>query len=46
MLRNAIKFASKGGVMTITTDVIAKQAPTDDRAKEGQVVAVKITAQE
>ena len=32
--------------MTITTDVIAKQAPTDDRAKEGQVVAVKITAQE
>jgi signal transduction histidine kinase len=41
LLRNAIKFASKGGVMTITTDVITKQA-TDDRAKEGQVVAVKI----
>jgi signal transduction histidine kinase len=42
LLRNAIKFASKCGVMTITTDVVAKQAPTDDRAKEGQVVAVKM----
>jgi signal transduction histidine kinase len=47
LLRNAIKFASKSGVITITTDVITKQAHTDgtvgaERAKEGQVVAVKI----
>jgi signal transduction histidine kinase len=43
LLRNAIKFANKGGVITITTDVITKQAHTDDRAAvEGQVVVVKI----
>ncbi len=43
LLRNAIKFANKGGVITITTDVIAKQAHIDDRvAVEGQVVVVKI----
>ena len=47
LLRNAIKFASKDGVITITTDIIAKQAHTDDRAGaegggEGQVVVVKI----
>ena len=46
LLRNAINFASKGGVITITTDIITKQAHIDDRAgengKEGQVVVVKI----
>jgi signal transduction histidine kinase len=42
LLRNAIKFASKGGIITITTDVITNQTHTDDRGKEGQVVVVKI----
>ena len=48
MLRNAIKFASKGGVITITTDVITKQADADGTVgaergvEEGQVVVVKI----
>jgi signal transduction histidine kinase len=47
LLRNAIKFASKDGVITITTDVIAKQAHTDDEVgaesgEEGQVVVVNI----
>ena len=47
MLRNAIKFASKGGLITITTEFITKQAPIDDRVgaesrEEGQVVVVKI----
>ena len=50
LLRNAIKFTSKGGVITITTDVITKQADADGtvgggagRAGErGQVVIVKI----
>jgi signal transduction histidine kinase len=42
LLRNAIKFASKGGTITITADVSTKQAHIDDRAGEGQVVIVKI----
>jgi signal transduction histidine kinase len=42
LLRNAIKFASKGGTITITADVSTKQAHIDDRAGEGQVVVVKI----
>lgn len=45
MLRNAIKFASKGGVITITTDVITKQADADGTVggeERGQVVIVKI----
>ena len=47
LLRNAIKFVSKDGVITITTDFITKQAPIDDRVgaesgEEGQVVVVKI----
>jgi signal transduction histidine kinase len=47
LLRNAIKFASKGGVITITTDLITKQADADgtvgaERGVEGQVVVVKI----
>jgi signal transduction histidine kinase len=45
LLRNAIKFASKSGVITITTDVITKQAHTDgtvgaERGGEGQVVVI------
>ncbi|MFL6319842.1 MAG: ATP-binding protein [Nitrososphaeraceae archaeon] len=45
LLRNAIKFASKGGVITITTDVITKQADADGTVgggERGQVVIVKI----
>ena len=47
LLRNAIKFASKGGVITITTDVIKKQADADGTVgagarERGQVVVVKI----
>ncbi|MFL6460176.1 MAG: ATP-binding protein [Nitrososphaeraceae archaeon] len=43
LLRNAIKFASKGGVITITTDVITKQADADGTVGGGgQVVIVKI----
>jgi signal transduction histidine kinase len=50
LFRNAIKFASKDGVITITitTDVIIKQADTDGtvgaakREGEGQVAVVKI----
>ena len=47
MLGNAIKFASKGGVITITTDLITNQADADgtvgaERGVEGQVVVVKI----
>lgn len=47
LLRNAIKFASKDGVITITTDLITKQAHTDgtvgaEGGEEGQVVVVKI----
>jgi signal transduction histidine kinase len=46
LLRNAIKFASKGGVITITTDVITKQADADGivgaERGGGQVVIVKI----
>src|SRR5919202_830522 len=49
LVRNAIKSASKGGVITITitTDVITKQADADgtvgaERGVEGQVVVVKI----
>jgi signal transduction histidine kinase len=47
LLRNAIKFASKYGVITITTDVIAKQTDADstvgaEGGGEGQVVVVKI----
>src|SRR5919202_4868592 len=47
LIRNAIKFASKDGVISITTDFITKQAPIDDRVgaesgEEGQVVVVKI----
>ena len=47
LLRNAIKFASKDGVITITSDVIAKQADADgtvgaEGGEEGQVVVVKI----
>ena len=43
LLRNAIRFASKGGVITITTDVITKQADADGTVGGGgQVVIVKI----
>ena len=43
LLRNAIKFASKGGVITITTDVITKQADADGTVGGGgRVVIVKI----
>jgi signal transduction histidine kinase len=47
LIRNAIKFASNSGVITITTNVITKQAHTDDRVGaerggEGQIVIVKI----
>jgi two-component system, OmpR family, sensor histidine kinase VicK len=42
LLRNATKFASKGGVITITTDVITKQADADGTVGGGQVVIVKI----
>ena len=50
LFRNAVKFASKDGVITITitTDVIIKQADTDGtvgaakREGEGQVAVVKI----
>jgi len=47
LLRNAIKFTSKGGVITITTDVIAKQADADDtvggRGRQVVVVKIKVT---
>src|SRR5919199_1354767 len=46
LLRNAIKFTSKGGVITITTDIITKQGDADATVGGGggggQVVIVKI----
>src|SRR5919202_863055 len=43
LVRNAIKFASKGGVITITTDVITKQAHADGTdGVEAPVAIVKI----
>ena len=43
LLRNAIKFASKGGVISITTDIITKQGDADPTVGGGgQVVIVKI----